>query len=142
MRSTLALPQAVTAVLVCACCGPTAAQWLNYPTPGIPRLADGKPNLAAPPPRTRDDKPDLSGIWQVNWAAVPASGVSLTNFAADLKSEEIRTLGAGANPAAQRKLHQRLSRLSLPSRHGSGEHSRYAGAFQDPPDRGRDCVPS
>ena len=23
---------------------PTFAQWLNYPTPGIPRAADGKPN--------------------------------------------------------------------------------------------------
>jgi hypothetical protein len=38
-------------------------QWLNYPTPGIPRLADGKPNLSAPTLRTADGKPDLSGIW-------------------------------------------------------------------------------
>lgn len=40
-----------------------SAQWLNYPTAGVPRLADGKPNLAAPAPRTADGKPDLSGIW-------------------------------------------------------------------------------
>lgn len=40
-----------------------SAQWLNRPSPGIPRTADGKPNLAAPPPRTADGKPDLSGIW-------------------------------------------------------------------------------
>lgn len=39
------------------------AQWLNYPTPGIPRLPDGKPRLTAPPPRMPDGKPDLSGIW-------------------------------------------------------------------------------
>src|SRR5678816_1300704 len=39
------------------------AQWLNYPTPGVPRLPDGKPNLSAPAPRTADGKPDLSGIW-------------------------------------------------------------------------------
>jgi hypothetical protein len=40
------------------------AQWLNLPTPGIPRTADGKPNLTAPTPRTPDGKPDLSGMWQ------------------------------------------------------------------------------
>jgi hypothetical protein len=41
------------------------AQWLNYPTPGTPRTPDGKPNLAAPAPRAANNKPDLSGIWQV-----------------------------------------------------------------------------
>jgi hypothetical protein len=39
------------------------AQWLNYPTPGIPRLPDGKPDLDAPAPRTAEGKPDLSGVW-------------------------------------------------------------------------------
>jgi hypothetical protein len=39
------------------------AQWLNFQTPGTPRLADGKPNLTAPVPRTADGKPDLSGVW-------------------------------------------------------------------------------
>ncbi len=42
---------------------PLAAQWFHYPTPGVPRLANGKPNLNAPTPRTADGKPDLSGIW-------------------------------------------------------------------------------
>jgi len=40
-----------------------AAQWINYPTPGTPRTPDGKPNLAAPAPRT-NGVPDLSGVWQ------------------------------------------------------------------------------
>src|ERR1700730_17825685 len=40
------------------------AQWLHYPTPGVPRTADGKPNLDAPAPRTADGKPDLSGLWE------------------------------------------------------------------------------
>jgi hypothetical protein len=60
--------------LVVTCLGVTVsghAQWVNYRTPGIPRTADGKPNLAAPAPLTPDGKPDLSGIWQVEpspWA--------------------------------------------------------------------------
>ena len=42
---------------------PAAAQWLDRPTPGIPRTPDGKPNLTAPAPRGPDGKPDLTGIW-------------------------------------------------------------------------------
>jgi hypothetical protein len=42
---------------------PSAAQWLNYPTAGVPRTADGKVDMAAPTPRMADGKPDLSGIW-------------------------------------------------------------------------------
>jgi hypothetical protein len=56
---------------------PVAGQWVNYPTPGIPRTKDGKPNLSAPTPRTREGKPDFSGIW-----AAP-DGRYLENLAAD-----------------------------------------------------------
>src|SRR5262249_32785144 len=42
----------------------SAAQWIQQPTPGIPRTSDGKPDLTAPAPRTRDGKPDLSGVWE------------------------------------------------------------------------------
>ncbi len=34
-----------------------SAQWLNYPTPGLPRLPNGKPDLAAKPPRARTESP-------------------------------------------------------------------------------------
>jgi hypothetical protein len=40
-----------------------SAQWLDYPTPGVPRTSDGKPDVAAPAPRTADGRPDLSGMW-------------------------------------------------------------------------------
>ena len=42
---------------------PAAAQWVDRATPGIPRKADGKPNLTAPAPRGPDGKLDLTGIW-------------------------------------------------------------------------------
>ena len=42
---------------------PANAQWLNYPTAGVPKTANGAPNLTAPAPRTADGKPDLSGLW-------------------------------------------------------------------------------
>jgi hypothetical protein len=39
------------------------AQWPSYPTPGVPRTADGKPILDGATPRTADGKVDFSGIW-------------------------------------------------------------------------------
>ena len=56
---------------------PLAAQWLHYPTPGMPRTPDGKPNLSAPAPKMPDGKPDLSGIW------ASADNKYLQNLAAD-----------------------------------------------------------
>jgi hypothetical protein len=53
-----------TAVLLAtAWPGVIAAQWLNYPTPGVPKTADGKPDMSAPAPRTADGRPDFSGMW-------------------------------------------------------------------------------
>lgn len=40
-----------------------AAQWLNLPTPGIPRTADGAPDMFGPTPRTAAGHPDLTGLW-------------------------------------------------------------------------------
>ena len=51
---------ALTLAGACLC---AQAQWLNNPTPGAPRTADGKVNMAGPAPRA-NGKPDLSGIWQ------------------------------------------------------------------------------
>ena len=53
------------ALLLVFAATPTAllAQYLGYPTPGVPKTADGKPDLTAPAPRGPDGKPDLSGMW-------------------------------------------------------------------------------
>src|SRR5512143_1583229 len=63
MRPNRISVPAALAALVCLSI-PAAAQWLDYPTPGIPRWPNGQPNLSAPAPRTPDGKPDLSGIWR------------------------------------------------------------------------------
>ncbi|HUQ52326.1 MAG TPA: hypothetical protein VM692_08895 [Gammaproteobacteria bacterium] len=65
---THASSAALSVVLLCVAAA-AHAQWLDYPTPGIPRTADGKPDLQAPAPRTPDGKPDFSGMWFAN---VPA----------------------------------------------------------------------
>ena len=63
---------------------PANAQWLNHPTPGTPRLPDGRPNLSAPAPRTTDGRPDLSGVWR------GAGPLYRFNIAQDLKPEDIQ----------------------------------------------------
>ena len=86
------------AIFTVAMSAPLAAQWLNYPTPGVPRTPDGKPNLSAPTPHTPDGKPDLSGLWR------KISPKYARNIAADLKPEEIQ-------PWAQELVEQRTEDL-------------------------------
>src|SRR5215475_2509818 len=87
------------ALLVCALSVPAMAQqWINYPTPGVPRLPDGKPNLSAPAPRTADGKPDLSGIWRSGRTGEYRYDY---NVAQNLKPEQIQ-------PSAQKLRQQRV----------------------------------
>jgi len=74
----------VIAIVTALCSVPLGAQWLTRATPGIPRTADGKPNLTAPAPRSANGKPDLSGLW------FKSSPKYARNIAADLKPEEIQ----------------------------------------------------
>src|SRR4030095_14554456 len=41
-----------------------SAQWAKSMDKSVPRTPDGKPNLAAKTPMSREGKPDLSGVWQ------------------------------------------------------------------------------
>jgi hypothetical protein len=72
------------AVLVSVLSTTLGAQWLNYPTPGTPRLPDGKPDLLAAAPRTLDGKPDLSGVWR------GAGPLYRFNIAQDLEPTDIQ----------------------------------------------------
>lgn len=56
----------IAAAIALACTAGTSllAQWPRYPLPGVPRTADGRPDLNAPAPRAPDGRPDLSGIWE------------------------------------------------------------------------------
>src|SRR5260370_2357699 len=54
---------AAAAALLSLVPAPAPAQWLHYPTAGVPKQASGAPDLTARMPRTADGKPDLSGLW-------------------------------------------------------------------------------
>src|SRR5687767_13686943 len=85
---------------------PAYAQWLNYPTPGLPRTADGTPNLSAPAP-TRDGHPDLSGVWTSECgiygrdACFPRRGLFF-DLARDLAPEDVVMTPWAAGIAKQR----------------------------------------
>jgi hypothetical protein len=54
---------AMTGLFVALASAPAAAQWIGYPTAGVPRKADGSVDMTAPAPRMPSGKPDFSGIW-------------------------------------------------------------------------------
>jgi hypothetical protein len=91
---------ASAAVLLAFASLPVAAQWIQYPTAGIPRTKEGKPNLAAPAPKAADGKPDLSGIWKAS------TGKYLANLAVD-------GIDVGMQPWAAKVLQERQENFGI-----------------------------
>ena len=61
------------------------AQWIKYPTAGVPTTSDGKPDLSAPAPQAADGKPDFSGIWMAGNTNCARGGNSIAlNCGAEL----------------------------------------------------------
>jgi len=63
---------------------PAEAQWLDRPWPGIPRTADGEPDLSAPAPRGPDGQPDLTGVWSGPRPVVRLDPATLQPWVTDL----------------------------------------------------------
>jgi len=75
------------------------AQWFYYPTPGIPRLADGTVDVDGPTPELANGKPSLAGLWEND---NPLK--YLRNVAADIDGD------VPFQPWAQELLNQRIAR--------------------------------
>jgi hypothetical protein len=102
----------VSGILVC----PLTAQWISYPTAGVPRTPDGKPDLGAACPRTPDGKPDLSGLWAMqtkregnpNFPGCVAVSDQFVNIGAGLK-EGLPYQAWAANLVKARSTEQRVN---------------------------------
>jgi hypothetical protein len=74
---------------------PMAAQWLDYPTPGIPRLPDGSP--------------DLSGIWAAKCGIYNGDRCFVQSYYFDL-AKDLPEDSVQMTPWAEGIARQRVSR--------------------------------
>ncbi len=107
----------VIVAAISAFTAPAVGQWLNYPTPGIPRLADGKPNLSAPSPRTADGRPDLSGIWAAECAIYDGNPCFVRSLFFDL-AKDLKPGDVEMTPWASAVSKQRESRNHVDDPYG------------------------
>jgi hypothetical protein len=99
-RLTMRAVAAAAAAFALACLPAVSvsAQWDPFVLKSLPRLANGKVDMKAPPLRTADGKIDLQGFW------MPTNPVKhLLNIAADLKPGEVPL-----QPWAQKVLAERI----------------------------------
>ena len=91
------------------------AQWVKIPTAGIPRTADGSPDMTAPAPKGRDGTPDLSGAWMAektmpcppNGCDDMMIGVSIPgDRLARARRAAVSAVGGGARKEADRRFRQ------------------------------------
>jgi len=85
------------AVVAVSAAAPASAQWKGVRDKTLPRTADGKPILSAPPLRKADGKPDLSGIWK------PENTRYLNDISADFKPGEFPIQPWAAKLAEERR---------------------------------------
>jgi len=101
---SVVLSAAVASLLLA---GTARAQWLNYPTPGIPRLPNGKPDLVAPTAHLADGKPDLSGVWAAECSVYGRDSCFIQSIffdlAKDLKPDDVQMTPWAAAVQAQRE---------------------------------------
>lgn len=117
----------IAATIVCLLSAPLAAQWLSYPTPGIPRTAAGKPNLNAPAPRAASGKPDLTGLWQ------RISPKYERDIATDLKPGEVQPWAQSlADERSENLSRDHMSVQCLPWGPGDAVSGRKAKIVQTP----------
>ena len=115
------------AIAVLLLSAPLGAQWVNLPTPGIPRTAKGKANLTAPAPRTADGKPDLTGLWQ------RISPKYYENIAADLKPGDVPPWAEALVLSRKENLHkEHMSLQCLPWGPSYSTSGRMAKIIQTP----------
>jgi len=102
----------LAAGLLVALAAAASAQWLNQRDPSLPRTADGRPDLTAPPPRFADGGIDLSGVWMPDPKATPG-GVPVGQTVGEDPVIRLRTEDGTPFPllpAAEAEYRERLRR--------------------------------